>query len=130
MGGLAEMRRFVAILGTAMLVAISCSSSTSTGPAATTAATAAPSEKPVAGGTIVVGSTSDPKTLQPVIATDTASSGVWGEIYVGLTRTNRETGETEPFLAEKYEVSADGKTVTYTLRDGLVWSDGTSVHRR
>ncbi|HEX9269415.1 MAG TPA: ABC transporter substrate-binding protein, partial [Candidatus Limnocylindria bacterium] len=68
---------------------------------------------------------SDPKTLQPVISTDTASSGVWGEIYVGLTRTNRESGETEPFLAEKYDVSADGKTVTYTLRDGLVWSDGT-----
>jgi peptide/nickel transport system substrate-binding protein len=106
-----------------MLVAISCSSSTSTGPSG---ASPAASEKPIPGGTIVVGSTSDPKTLQPVISTDTASSGVWGEIYVGLTRTNRESGESEPFLAEKFEVSADGKTVTYTLRNGLVWSDGTA----
>jgi peptide/nickel transport system substrate-binding protein len=117
------MRRIVSILGTAMLVAISCSSGTSTAPGAS--ASAASTEKPVPGGTIVVGSISDPKTLQPVIATDTASNGVWGEIYVGLTRVNRESGETEPFLAEKFEVSADGKTVTYTLRDGLVWSDGT-----
>lgn len=115
------MRRLFAILGAAMLVAISCGASTSTGPAATVAA----SEKPVPGGTIVVGSTGDPKTLQPVIATDSASSAVWGEIYVSLTRTNRESGEVEPYLAEKYEVSPDGKTITYTLRDGLVWSDGT-----
>jgi len=114
------MRRSIALLGAAFLVAISCAPSTSGG-----GTSAAPSEAPVRGGSIVVGAVSDPKTLQPVISTDTASSGVWGEIYVGLTRTNRESGETEPFLAEKYDVSADGKTVTYTLRDGLIWSDGT-----
>jgi len=114
------MRRSIALLGAAFLVAISCAPSTSGG-----GTSAAPSEAPVRGGSIVVGAVSDPKTLQPVISTDTTSSGVWQEIYVGLTRTNRESGETEPFLAEKYDVSADGKTVTYTLRDGLVWSDGT-----
>ncbi len=113
------MRRSIALLGAAFLVAISCAPSTSGG-----GTSAAPSEAPVRGGSIVVGAVSDPKTLQPVISTDTASSGVWQEIYVGLTRTNRESGETEPFLAEKFDVSADGKTVTYTLRDGLVWSDG------
>ena len=120
------MRRIVAILGAAMLVAISCSSSTSTGPAASAAATAAATEKPVEGGIIVVGSISDPKTMQPVIATDTASSAVWSQLYLGLTRTNRETGETEGNLAvDAPKLSADGLTVTYTLRDNLVWSDGT-----
>src|SRR6266542_1363360 len=89
------------------------------------ASSAAPSETPVRGGTIVIGTTTSPRTLQPVLSTDTASSSVWGELYLGLTRTNRETGETEPFLAQKFEVSADGKTVIYTLREGLVWSDGT-----
>jgi peptide/nickel transport system substrate-binding protein len=107
-----------------MLVAVSCSSGPGTSAGSPTAAASA-TEKPVPGGTIVVGSISDPKTMQPVISTDTASSGVWQEFYLGLTRTNRESGETEPYLAEKYDVSADGKTVTYTLRDGLVWSDGT-----
>ncbi|MEP7003551.1 MAG: ABC transporter substrate-binding protein [Chloroflexota bacterium] len=121
------MRRIVAILGAAMLVAISCSPSTSTGPAASAATSAKASEKPVEGGIIVVGSTSDPKTMQPVIATDTASSDVWSQFYLGLTRTNRESGETEGNLAvEAPKLSADGLTLTYTLRDGLVWSDGTA----
>lgn len=104
-----------------MLVAVSCSS----GSTGTASPAASATEKPVAGGSVVVGSISDPKTMQPVISTDTASSGVWQEFYLSLTRTNRETGETEPYLAEKYDVSSDGKTVTYTLRDNLVWSDGS-----
>ena len=108
-----------------MLVAVSCSSSTGTGPVAATASAAA-SEKPVEGGTIVVGSISDPKTMQPVIATDTASSDVWTQFYLSLTRTNRETGETEGNLAKSAPtLSADGLTVTYTLNDNHVWSDGT-----
>lgn len=117
------MRRLVAVLGAAMMVAISCSSGTTTGPSA---ASAAASEKPVDGGNVVVGSISDPKTMQPVISTDTASSGVWQEFYLGLTRTNRESGETEGNLAvDPPKLSSDGLTVTYTLRDNLVWSDGT-----
>ena len=121
------MRRLVAILGAATFVAISCSPSTSTGPAASVAASAKASETPVQGGTIVVGSISDPKTMQPVIATDTASSAVWSQLYLGLTRTNRESGETEGDLAvDAPKLSADGLTVTYTLRDNLVWSDGTA----
>src|SRR6266851_8732176 len=118
------MRRLVAVLGAAMLVAVSCGPTTSTGPAAT--ASAAASEKPVECGTLVVGSISDPKTMQPVIATDTASSDVWTQFYLSLTRANRETGETEGNLAvDAPKLSADGLTVTYTLRDNLVWSDGT-----
>jgi len=108
-----------------MLVAVSCSSGTSTGPAAASASSKA-TETPVDGGNVVVGSISDPKTMQPVISTDTASSGVWGEFYLSLTRTNRETGETEGNLAKAAQtLSADGLTVTYTLLDNLVWSDGT-----
>src|SRR5258708_4032944 len=125
MGGSQGMRRLIAVLGAARLVAISCSSPTSTGPSAATAAASA-TAKPVPGGNIVVGSISDPKTMQPVISTDTASSGVWSEFYLSLTRTNRETGETEGNLAKAPPtLSADGLTVTYTLLDNLVWSDGT-----
>lgn len=38
----------------------------------------------------------------------------WKEDYTGY----------EPGLAEKFEWSSDGKTITYTLRKGLKWSDG------
>ena len=71
------------------------------------------------------GATGDPKTMQPVIATDTQSRDIWDKVYLSLTRSNYKTGETEANLAQKFELSSDGLTLTYTLRDNLVWSDGT-----
>ncbi len=113
------MRRSFAFLAIAVLVAIGC--------APTGQPTASPSagEKPVAGGRLVVGSISDPKTLQPVISSDTTSSAAWSLVYIGLIRSNKDTGEPEAGLAEKFGLSADALTLTYTLRDGLIWSDGT-----
>ena len=119
------MRRFLAILGAGLLVATACGSQAPQGTTqATPGATAAAGETPVKGGRIVEGAISDIKTLQPVISTDTASSGAWSNFYTGLLRSNPQTGDLEPGLAEKFELSKDGLTVTYTLRQGLVWSDG------
>src|SRR5207302_9446571 len=87
---------------------------------------AAGTDTPVAGGRIVAGATGDPKTMQPVISTDTQSSFVWQLFYLTLTRSNYKTGQTEPSLADKFELSKDGLTLTYTLKDNLVWSDGTA----
>ena len=42
-----------------------------------------------------------------------------------LVRIDRVTQEVEPWLAERWEVSPDHRTFTLTLREGLVWSDGT-----
>ena len=42
-----------------------------------------------------------------------------------LVRVNRSTFELEPWLAEKWESSADGLTHTLHLRQGVTWSDGT-----
>ncbi len=81
-------------------------------------------DTPRPGGRIVVGSSSDVKTLQPVLSSDTASALVHDRIYIGLTRLNPDNGEVEGGLAEKFALSSDGLTLTYTLRDGLVWSDG------
>jgi peptide/nickel transport system substrate-binding protein len=41
-----------------------------------------------------------------------------------LVRTNRVTFELEPWLAERWESSPDGRTHTMHLRPGLTWSDG------
>jgi peptide/nickel transport system substrate-binding protein len=89
-----------------------------------TSASVAPSEQPVAGGRLVFGAIGDPKTMQPVISGDTSSSLIWQQVYLTLTRANYKTGQTEPNLAEKFELSSDGLTLTYTLRDNLVWSNG------
>ena len=119
------MRRLVAIFGIAMLVATACAGGEPPTSGASPTASAATTDKPVAGGRVVAGATGDPKTMQPIISTDTQSSFVWQWLYLGLTRTNYKTGETESSLAEKFEQSKDGLTLTYTLRDNLQWSDGT-----
>lgn len=117
------MRRTLSVLCASVFAAAACAPSAPTGvePAPT-----ATQEKPVPGGRLVIGSTGDAKTFMPVISSDTTSSQAWGFLYLSLTRANRDTGETEGNLAlDAPKASADGLTLTYTLRDGLVWSDGT-----
>src|SRR5712692_1791162 len=118
------MRSLSAVLGAALLVAVSCGQAEPSGGGSP--APAAASEKPVPGGRLVISQTGDPKTFQPVISTDTTSSAAWNKLYLSLTQGNKDTGETEGLLAkEAPALSADGLTLTYTLRDNLVWSDGT-----
>jgi peptide/nickel transport system substrate-binding protein len=49
---------------------------------------------------------------------------VWNLQYATLTNKAADDFSTTPGLAESWEASADGLTYTYTLREGLVWSDG------
>src|SRR5699024_1131314 len=46
--------------------------------------------------------------------------------FSGLYAYNEE-GELVPELAENYEMSEDGMTYTFTMKDGLKWSDGTPL---
>ena len=41
-----------------------------------------------------------------------------------------ENNKVQPGQAEKYEVSDDGLTWTFTMRDGLKWSDGTELNAK
>lgn len=45
-------------------------------------------------------------------------------IYEPLMILNSVTSELEPWLAEGFEFSDDGLTLTFTLREGVLWSDG------
>jgi peptide/nickel transport system substrate-binding protein len=44
--------------------------------------------------------------------------------HATLVRLNRATGDYEPWLAEKWTASPDGRVFTLTLRDGVAFSDG------
>ncbi|MBI3521785.1 MAG: hypothetical protein HY071_01640 [Chloroflexi bacterium] len=114
------MRRIGSLASAVMLVALACTSG-----APTSGEKPASGDKPVPGGRLVLGSTGDPKTMQPVIATDTTSSAVYAKFYLGLLRRDQK-GNIVGELADKYELSKDGLTLVYTLRDNLVWSDGTA----
>jgi peptide/nickel transport system substrate-binding protein len=83
--------------------------------------------QPKPGGRIILGDPTDIKTLNPVVSTDTSSAEVINRIYAPLVSVDPKTAEIIPNLAEKWDFSADGKTLTFQLRDGLKWSDGSAL---
>jgi peptide/nickel transport system substrate-binding protein len=76
------------------------------------------------GGTLAVAQRSEPKTLNPVTATDAPSREVIGRLNADLIHINRGSQQTEPALAKSWTVSKDGRVFTLKLRRGLRFSDG------
>jgi peptide/nickel transport system substrate-binding protein len=76
------------------------------------------------GGDIIFGTTDTVVTLDPAKAYDFASSNIL--FNVGETLVGFPPGEVEPapLLAESWEVSDDGLTYTFTIREGVTFSNG------
>ena len=74
---------------------------------------------------LTVGLTNDYDTLNPVVGVEVPDFEVWNLQYAGFTDIAAEDFAVTPGLAESWEASSDGLTYTYTLREGLEWSDGT-----
>ena len=68
-----------------------------------------------------------PADLSPLTSSTTEGNELLGCMYEGLVRQNAE-GQILPGsgLAEKWDVSEDGKVYTFTLRDAT-WSDGSAI---
>jgi len=77
------------------------------------------------GGSLVVSQRSEPKTLNPVTATDGPSREVIGRLTADLIHINRGSLQTEPALAKSWTISRDGRVFTVKLRHGLRFSDGS-----
>jgi peptide/nickel transport system substrate-binding protein len=69
----------------------------------------------------------DPKTFDPAKVDDQESELVRYLTAGVLLRFNRSTQQVEPQLAESWTLSADGKTLVFKLRPGLVFSDGATL---
>ena len=69
---------------------------------------------------------SDLKILDPIWTTAYIVRNHGYMIYDMLLAQD-EKGEIKPQMVEKYEAAADGKSYTFTLRDGLLWHDGQPV---
>src|SRR5581483_8606221 len=96
-------------------------------PAAVLPATATPAPPPpgaVNGGTFTQASLGDALTMQPLLAADAVSIDRISLMYEGLRARDPETLEFRPALAESWTLAPDNLGVTYTLREGLTWSDG------
>ena len=79
------------------------------------------------GGQRLISSMSLPKTFNYYLAAETSSTDVLGQMYLGLVTENAVTKETEPSLAESWEISDDTMSYTFKMREGLKWSDGQPI---
>ncbi|HEY3972913.1 MAG TPA: ABC transporter substrate-binding protein [Candidatus Sulfotelmatobacter sp.] len=68
---------------------------------------------------------SEPKTFDPLKVEDDASVAIRYLTGGVLVRMNRQTQALEPGLAESWKISKDGKQITFKLRSGISFSDGT-----
>lgn len=68
---------------------------------------------------------SEPKTFDPLKVEDDASVTIRYLTGGVLVRMNRQTQALEPELAESWKVSKDGRQITFHLRRGVSFSDGT-----
>ncbi len=74
---------------------------------------------------LVVGQIAEPKSLDPHAVTAVNDFRILMNLYDGLVRYKDGTLEVEPALAESWEISDDGKTYTFELREGVTFHDGS-----
>jgi len=80
------------------------------------------------GGTFVFGASADPVSLDGAFVSDGESIRVIYQVFEGLVRTEDGGFKPVPALATEWEPSSDGKTWTFTLREGVKFHDGTDFN--
>jgi len=85
--------------------------------------------KPSYGDAIVEGTIGEASTLIPVLATDSASHAVAGQIYNGLVKYDKNLNIVGD-LADSFDISPDGLEITFHLHRGVKWHDGAPFTSR
>jgi len=117
------MTRLLAILTTLALVFGACAGTpTGTTGGATTGSPAA--AKANYGGTVTFVLDNDVSNLDPMLSGLFVDRNIHYAMYDSLVRVTPQ-GAIIPWLAEKWTTSADGKQITFTLRQGVKFHDGT-----
>lgn len=75
---------------------------------------------------VVVGMSQELDSLDPHSAEGAGTREVLFNLFEGLIKPTA-SGELEPAVASDYEVAEDAASITFTLRDGITFSDGTPV---
>lgn len=76
--------------------------------------------------TLYMNNEDEPTSLDPAIGFDNVSWSSLNNLMEGLTRLG-QNHEPEAAIAEKWDISEDGKTYTFHLRDNAKWSNGDPV---
>jgi peptide/nickel transport system substrate-binding protein len=145
--GKARLLTSVILVATIAATLVGCGSSATQAPTAAPAtaapATAAPSEAATAapataaptasaaagavkGGTLIMARQQEPTTLDPIVSDNNGSLFITQNMFEGLYETVPGTLEPAPALAESYEISADGLSYTFHLRQAK-FSNGDPI---
>lgn len=69
----------------------------------------------------------EPESIDPALITGIPESRIVGALFEGLVDLDPKTLAPRPALAERWEISADGRTYRFFLRGNAQWSDGTPI---
>lgn len=108
------MKKFCTVLITVSLIILAC----------------AKKEESIAGeqgGKMVIGTADLPAVISPLAPSMFGSNEVLDLLFMHLHRIDPETGKMRPELASSWEFSEDLTSITYYLRDDVMWEDGTAV---
>src|SRR6266700_2664529 len=105
------------------MLLVACGGSTST--TTTTTSSKAPASQQVLNMCFWNG-TSDIKTFDPALSTDTNSIAAINNVFTGLVQLD-DNLKIQPQLASSYDLASDGLTWTFHLRPNLKFSDGTPL---
>ncbi|MGD8485633.1 MAG: ABC transporter substrate-binding protein [Chloroflexota bacterium] len=95
-------------------------------PLAVALPTAAMAQDEGSGGTLVAAIGAEPDQLDPQVTSAYVSFQVLENVFDTLVEPD-ENLEMVPSLAESWEVSEDGLTYTFQLRDDVTWHDGSPL---
>ncbi|WNM26333.1 ABC transporter substrate-binding protein [Demequina capsici] len=109
-----------AVLAAATALA-GCSSSSGT------EATVSASSTPAAAQDVVFAIKEDPTCLDPQQTSMTTSLNIGRQLTDSLLDQDPATGDIVPWLASDWSVNDDATAYTFTLRDGVTFSDGTPL---
>lgn len=90
--------------------------------------TPAPAELPTGpgGNLIMTLGAQDPPSLDPALVGDVLSAFVVRQLFTGLVRLDNQL-EVQPDLAWRWDLSDDGRTYTFTLREDARFADGSPL---
>jgi len=84
----------------------------------------AASPEPQYGGTIVLATFAEPACLDPTVGGDVPQD-IIAHLFLDSLISQNEDGSYQPWLAQSWEVSADGLRYTFHLRHDVSFTDGT-----
>lgn len=83
-------------------------------------------DEPIRGGTLMVGLADDPPELDPHLTSSNAARTVLHNIFATLVEIDEEL-QVVPGIAHSWDISEDGKSFTFYIREGVLFHDGTPL---